>query len=138
MVNSVLAQKLESLRRCVIRIESKRLASVEALENDPDAQDILVLNISRAVQICVDIASHIISGSPEPMPNTMGETFISLVKLGIIEDDLADRLKRSVGFRNIAVHNYEKVSWAVVHAISTEHLDDFKLSAAAVSHFRKT
>lgn len=137
MVNSVLEQKLESLRRCVMRIKSKRLDSVEALTNDPDAQDILVLNISRAVQLCVDIASHIISTSPEPMPNTMGETFMTLVKLGIIEDELANRMKRSVGFRNIAVHNYEKVSWAVVHAISTEHLDDFRLFASAVNHTTK-
>lgn len=133
MANSVLEQKLESLRHCVVRIQSKRLDSVEALLNDQDTQDILVLNITRAVQLCVDIASHLISSSSEPMPNTMGDTFVTLTKLGYIDDALANKMKRSVGFRNIAVHNYEQVNWEVVHAISTQHLDDFKLFALAVN-----
>ena len=49
MDSLILAEKLESLRRCVRRLEEKRAASAEALAEDPDRQDILSLNISRAV-----------------------------------------------------------------------------------------
>lgn len=35
-------------------------------------------------------------------------------------------MKNAVGFRNIAVHNYEAINWFVVHAIATRHLDDFR------------
>lgn len=52
----VLEAKLESLRRCLSRVEQTCPATVEALEKDPDAQDILSLNLSRAIQICVDMA----------------------------------------------------------------------------------
>ena len=42
-----------------------------------------------------------------------------------IDSFIADRLQKSVGFRNIAVHEYRQVDWDVVYAITTEHLDDF-------------
>lgn len=45
----ILAEKLEALRRCVHRVEARRTATVAALEVDVDAQDILSLNLTRAV-----------------------------------------------------------------------------------------
>jgi hypothetical protein len=35
----ILAQKLESLRRCIQRVEEKTPSSVEQLITDPDVQD---------------------------------------------------------------------------------------------------
>ena len=64
----------------------------------------------------------------------MGEVFSTLAAIGVISGALAARLRAAVGFRNIAVHNYDRVDWAVVFAISTRHLDDFRPFAAAVQH----
>ena len=130
----VLHEKLESLARCVRRVKQKRPPSLDLLVADPDIQDILVLNLGRAVQLCVDIGSHLISATEAPAPQTMGEVFSTLAALGVISDELAARLRAAVGFRNIAVHNYDRVDWAVVFAISTRHLDDFREFAAAVQH----
>lgn len=44
---------------------------------------------------------------------------------GLPRPTLATRLRRAVGFRNIAVHNYRAVDWGIVHSIATMHLDDF-------------
>jgi hypothetical protein len=52
----VVEQKLESLRRCLLRIEEKCPDSPEMLARDLDAQDIVSLNLTRAVQLCVDLA----------------------------------------------------------------------------------
>ena len=128
----ILEEKLESLARCVRRVEQKRPPSLDLLVADPDIQDILVLNLGRAVQLCVDIGSHLISATDAPAPQTMGEVFSTLAALGVISDELAARLRAAVGFRNIAVHNYDRVDWAIVFAISTRHLDDFRKFAAAV------
>ena len=62
----------------------------------------------------------------------MGQSFDLLATGGIISPDLAQRMKRAVGFRNIAVHNYEAINWHVVHAIATRQLDDFREFAEAV------
>ena len=38
----------------------------------------------------------------------------------------------AVGFRNIAVHNYETINWHIVHSIVKKHLADFLEFAKAV------
>jgi uncharacterized protein YutE (UPF0331/DUF86 family) len=129
---ALITNKLESLMRCVRRIEAKRPNSIETLFQDFDIQDILVLNIERAVQLCVDICIHWISSLGRPAPQSMAAVFIEAAEVKLIPSPLAERLARSVGFRNVAVHQYEKIDWAIVYAIAWEHLDDFRLFSSYV------
>lgn len=132
MDREVIENKLESLRRCLARVEQKCPDSAEALERDIDAQDTITLNLTRAVQLSVDIGAHIIADRETPAPSTMGQTFDVLANTGSITDALAERLKKAVGFRNIAIHNYEVINWHIVYAIATSRLEDFKDYARAV------
>ena len=100
---------------------------------NPDAQDIVALNLTRAVQLCVDIGAHLIAGKEIPPPETMGSTFDVLADLKYITPALAMRLKKAVGFRNIAIHNYQTIDWEIVHAIATRNLNDFSDFAQAVA-----
>ena len=125
MDREVIEQKLESLRRCLQRVADKCPLASETLARDPDLQDIIALNLTRAVQLCVDIGAHLIAGMEVPPPDTMGQTFDTLARAGVIHEGLAMQLKKAVGFRNIAVHNYEEIDWAIVHAIAIHHLSDF-------------
>lgn len=109
MDRDVIAQKIESLRRCVLRVRQKCPATSEILASDVDAQDILTLNLTRAVQLCVDIGAHLIAASDHPTPDTMGQTLDVLAELGAIPPDVAARMKKAVGFGNVAVHNYEAI-----------------------------
>ena len=129
----VVAEKLESLRRCVQRIEDRRVQTAEALRADPDRQDVLSLNITRAVQLCVDLAAHVVSDTKQPAPQTMGETFDLLAAEGVISAALCKRMRGAVGFRNIAVHSYQAIDWDIVHAITHEGMDDFREFAAAIA-----
>ncbi len=133
MDRDVIEQKLESLRRCLCRIETKCPADAGTLVEDIDLQDIVALNLSRAVQICVDIGAHLISGMETPPPDTMGQTFDVLAREGILNNNLATNLKKAVGFRNIAVHNYESINWVIVHNIVRFHLADFTEFAKVVA-----
>jgi uncharacterized protein YutE (UPF0331/DUF86 family) len=133
MDREVIEQKLESLRRCLRRVADKCPPDAETLGRDPDLQDIIALNLTRAVQLCVDIGAHLIASREVPPPATMGQTFDTLVQVGIIHENLAMRLKKAVGFRNIAVHNYEAIDWAIVHSIARYNLDDFSEFAKNVA-----
>ncbi|MBL0009951.1 MAG: DUF86 domain-containing protein [Nitrosomonas sp.] len=132
MAWDVIEQKLESLRRALRRVEEKCPEDAIALAKNIDAQDILTLNLTRAIQLCVDIGAHLISQTELPSPETMGETFDTLSQLGVINTELAMRLKRAVGFRNIAVHNYEAINWNIVYSIAHLNLPDFEKFARAV------
>lgn len=126
-------QKLETLRYCIARIAEKCPTEPAQLESDADLQDIVVLNLTRSIQLCVDIASHLISASDEAAPATMGDALSKLAQLEILDNKLASKLRQAVGFRNIAIHNYDKVDWAIVHDICSRRLDDFRQFASAIS-----
>lgn len=128
----IVERKLDSLQRCLARIASRRPPDVETLEADIDLQDVLVLNLSRAVQVCVDLAAHLLSDLSLPPPETMGAAFDRLAQAGILDNDLSLRMKKAVGFRNIAVHAYDIIDWHIVFAIATERLVDFEQFARAV------
>lgn len=135
MDSYVLQTKLESLIRCVNRIKAQNISAVDELENDIDKQDVIILNLQRAVQICVDIGNHILLDFNSPTPSTMAETFRQMAKNNIISDSLSKDLGRAVGFRNIAVHQYEDIDCRIIFSIIKEHLDDFKLFAEAITKF---
>ncbi|MEE4300225.1 MAG: HepT-like ribonuclease domain-containing protein [Pseudomonadales bacterium] len=129
---AVIDRKLESLRRCLQRVEDRRPATLEALLGDADAQDILSLNLTRAVQLCVDIAAHVLADEDVPAPETMGGTFVALAAAGVLDTELAWRMRAAVGFRTVAIHSYQEIDWAIVFAIARERLGDFERFARAV------
>lgn len=133
MDREVIEQKLDSLQRCLRRIRDKCPADAKTLERDPDLQDIITLNLTRAIQLCVDIGAHRIAGMDIPPPDTMGFTFDALAQAGVIPANLAAQLKKAVGFRNVAVHNYTNIDWIIVHTIARHHLRDFTEFAKAIA-----
>ena len=132
MDKQLIEEKLESLRRSISRVDEKYLASKDSLLTDLDAQDVITLNLTRAVQLSVDIAAHIVSESNLTPPSTMAESFSKLNELSIINDDLEKKMIKAVGFRNVAVHNYEAIDWNIVKSICEHHLDDFKQFAKMI------
>lgn len=128
----VIMKKLEALGRCLARIRSNAPANATALKANMDAQDIIVVNLERAVQQCVDIGSHLLADVPGSSPSTMTAVFEELAKTSLIPDDLASKLTHAVGFRNIAVHEYDELDWDIVQSIITKGLVDFEVFARYV------
>lgn len=132
MDKEVLEAKIAALIRCVHRVKSQGILSLEDLEKNIDKQDIIILNLQRAVQICVDIGNHILLDYDTETPATMAETFRKLAQNKLIPQSVADNLSRAVGFRNIAVHQYENLDCKIIYAIITSHLDDFRNFASEI------
>ncbi|MHB8523808.1 MAG: type VII toxin-antitoxin system HepT family RNase toxin [Limisphaerales bacterium] len=125
-------EKLESLRRCLRRIVEKRPATAEALVDDYDLQDIIALNLERAIQICVDLAAMLIADRELTPPETMAGSFDCLQQAGVLSATLAERMKKAVGFRNIAVHSYQRIDWRIVFEICHRHVADFETFAGVI------
>lgn len=128
----IIEEKTESLRLCLQRVQEKTPDNVESLQSDVDLQDILVLNLTRAVQLCVDIGSHLISGSDMPAPTSMGDTFVKLEELKIVSSATRQAMQQAVGFRNLAVDQYEAINWALVWEIATLRVADVNQFCAEV------
>ena len=131
----ILGEKLESLRRCVRRVQDRTPPEIDGLIQDADLQDIVVLNLTRAIQLCVDIGSHIISETDETAPETMGSVFGALENLGAITPETREAMTKAVGFRNVAVHNYTAINWEIVFAICKKSLADFRRFAKEIDSY---
>lgn len=133
MDRDIVMRKLDSLARCVKRIEEKRPATVDELVADIDTQDILSINLERAVQMSVDIGAHLLADLSVPPPKTMGDVFTILVLEKLIPEETGLALRRAVGFRNLSVHAYDQVDWERVFDIVHGRLDDFRKFADAIT-----
>jgi len=132
MDRDIIMRKLDSLARCVSRIEEKRPATLEQLIHDIDTQDILSINLERALQVSVDIGTHVIADLLVPPPKTMGDVFAILVDEKLIPVETGLALRKAVGFRNLSVHAYDQVDWERGLDIVHNRLEDFRKFAAAI------
>ncbi len=135
MDDPILMSKLDTLSRCIVRIRTKTPKDAAALERDIDAQDIIVLNLERVVQVSVDMAAHVLARTDTRAPESMVESFDLLRQIGAIDDHAAERMGKAVGFRNLVVHEYARINWTAVFAIITNHLDDFRSFSRQILQF---
>lgn len=128
--------KITTIERCLARIAEVRGERRKDLL-PVDVEDIASLNLQRAIQAAVDLATHIASSEGYGTPDSTAGVFTLLQQRGVIEADLATRLRRMVGFRNIAVHEYQTVDPAILESILERHLGDLRiLTTQVLDHFR--
>lgn len=124
IVNDVIVNKLQTIKRCLMRIEEEYGGNPANLENFTK-QDAIILNIQRACEACIDLAMHIVSEKQWGIPQRSRDAFELLQEHGVIDEKITARLKAMVGFRNIAVHDYQSIQLPILQAIIEQHLSDF-------------
>lgn len=125
MPDDVALNKVASLERCVSRIREVYGGDDKSLYDDPTKQDSILLNIQRACEISIDLAMHIVRKRRLGVPQDSRDAFELLGASGLVDRELATTMKRMVGFRNVAVHEYDKLNLDIVKAIITQRLDEF-------------
>ena len=81
--------------------------------------------MQRACEVSIDLAIHLVRKRHLGVPQDSREAFQLLQDNGLLDQKLADSMKRMVGFRNVAVHEYANVNLEIVKSIITQHLDEF-------------
>jgi uncharacterized protein YutE (UPF0331/DUF86 family) len=136
LVNAdLVAVKLSDLAGRVARIRKSCPATASALATDADALDLVSFNLMLAVQICADIASHVIADEGWPVVKTLAGGFNRLSEHGVIAPTTAEALCKAVGLRNVVVHGYSGVNPDMVHVGATRGLHDLEAFAREVSQW---
>jgi uncharacterized protein YutE (UPF0331/DUF86 family) len=125
MTDDVLINKAATIERCVARAREEYNRNPATFASDFTRQDAAILNIQRACEAALDMGQHLIRRDRLGVPQSSRDVFALLAQAGRIENDLADAMKRIVGFRNIAVHQYQQLQIPITIAIITKHLDEF-------------
>ena len=134
MTRDVALGKLASIERSLERIRTVTGGSPGAVD-DLDVEEIVVLNLQRAIQATIDLAAHLISGRGWGLPDSLKAHFRILDEQKVIDRDLSGRLQAMVGFRNVAIHDYRAIDRAILKGILRERLTDFEALARAVKSF---
>jgi len=124
-VDDVLLNKAAAIERAVRRVREEHAGDDARLLDDQTRQDAIILNLQRACESSIDAAMHLVRIQRLGVPQESREAFELLERAGHLDGSLADRLKRMVGFRNIAVHDYQRLDIDIVRSIVHERLDDF-------------
>ncbi|MBP2242012.1 uncharacterized protein YutE (UPF0331/DUF86 family) [Cytobacillus eiseniae] len=135
-MNDVILNKTTTIERCVKRIHEV-YAGNRANLKDFTKQDSIILNIQRACEASIDLAMYLVSKHKLGVPKASREGFKLLQEAGLIDDALAKTLMNMVGFRNIAIHDYQTLNLDILQAILDNHISDFKEFAKVILQLEK-
>ena len=125
MADDVLINKAATIERCVARAREEYAANPDGFAANFSRQDAAILNIQRACEAALDMGQHLIRREKLGVPQSARDVFELLARGGCIDAELAASLKRMVGFRNIAIHDYQQLQLPITVSIITQHLDEF-------------
>lgn len=122
-MDDVIQIKVGTIEKCLKRIEEEARAD---WKRDFTHQDALLLNLEKACQATIDCASHIARKRKLGVPNISREVFTLLEEAKIIDKEMSSGLKKMVGFRNIAVHDYASLNLDILDSILKRELTVFR------------
>jgi len=135
-MNDILINKMATIQRCLKRINeefnSEQPNSDKEFRLNFTKQDSVVLNLQRACEASIDIANHIIKNRQLGVPQSARDSFQLLAQNQCILQSTAETLKKMVGLRNIAVHDYQALNIDIVIAVVRYHLQDFELFCSEI------
>jgi uncharacterized protein YutE (UPF0331/DUF86 family) len=123
--DDVLINKAATIERCVNRAREEYDKDPATFATDYTRQDAAILNIQRACEAALDMGQHLIRKHKLGVPQSSRDVFTLLAGAGFISADLADNLKKMVGFRNIAVHEYQHLQLKITEMVILNRLSDF-------------
>jgi uncharacterized protein YutE (UPF0331/DUF86 family) len=129
MADDVLINKAAAIERAVRRVREEYAGDDGNLLANQTRQDAIVLNLQRACESSIDAAMHLVRVHRLGIPQQTREAFDLLETARLVDAALADRLRKMVGFRNVAIHDYQKLNLDIVRSIVVDHLDDFLVFA---------
>jgi len=123
--DDVLIQKLASIERCLASVRRYVGDDLDRL-HDSMVLDAVVLNLQRACEMAIDAACREVSRRRLGIPTDSADAFTILERESLLSPPVAERMRRMVGFRNIAVHEYRRLDPAIVRTVVEHRLGDFE------------
>ena len=131
-MDDVFINKIAIIERSLKRINEVYLEVGSHLATDYTRQDSIILNLQRACEASIDLANYINKQKRLGIPQSSRDSFNILLKAGLLSEDVTNNLKKMVGLRNIAVHDYQELNLDIVKFIIENHLVDFQYFVSAV------
>lgn len=137
MSDDIVLSKISSIERCLNRISEEYTGKEDQFRTNLTVQDSILLNLQRACEASIDLANYLIKKNKLGSPQNSRESFDVLTQAKVIDPLLSDKMKRMVGFRNVAIHEYHTLSIDIVEKILQHNLSDFRLFTKQIFQSKK-
>ena len=117
--------KAERIRENLEKIRSKLKLSDEEIVKSDDHLSVLERHFQLMVDDAIDINHHFIKEGGYGIPDDLQSTFTVLGEHGVLPQDFASQIGKSVGLRNRIVHQYEDIKPAVFVESLRKNLGDY-------------
>jgi len=128
----LILRKLADLDQYLGQVSEYQDISAEQYQQEWKTQRIVERTLQLAIEVCLDIANHIIADRRLRVPATYAEVFAVIAEAGLLDQTERDAMVRMSGFRNLIVHEYARIDPAMVVRVLREHLGDFVRFKTAV------
>jgi uncharacterized protein YutE (UPF0331/DUF86 family) len=133
----LLGRKLSDLETYLKQLREFSGISAASYRNDWKTQRVVERTLQMLIELCIDIANHIISDKGMRLPTGYADTFTVLKENRVIGKGLFSTMERMAKFRNLIVHQYEEIDAAIVVSILKKNLNDFDKYKNTVLKFIK-
>ncbi len=129
---TLIGRKIAEMETYLSQIREFSKISVSAYKKDWKTQRIVERTLQIMIELCIDIANHLISDKSMRLPTGYADTFKVLIENQVISKNLFKTMEKMAKFRNVVVHQYEKIDPAIVVSILHRDLDDFRKYKKAI------
>jgi uncharacterized protein YutE (UPF0331/DUF86 family) len=130
-----MGRKMAQMGVYLSQVREYSRTSLASYRNDWKTQRIVERTLQILVELCIDMANHIISDQKMRFPDGYADTFKVLLENRVINQRLWSRMDKMAKFRNVIVHQYEKIDPAIVVSILQKYLADFEKFGKAITKF---
>ncbi len=131
-MDDVVINKAAIIERCIRRILEEYNGKETVWRENFTVQDSIILNLQRACEASIDLANLVVKKRKLGVPQNSRDSFDLLTKAAIIPEPLTVAMKHMVGFRNLAVYEYQSLNLDVIESIILYNLKDFEAYIKAI------
>ncbi|RPJ03907.1 MAG: DUF86 domain-containing protein [Deltaproteobacteria bacterium] len=131
----LIGRKLSQVDIYLSQMREYSRISVVRYKKEWKTQRIVERTLQILIEVCLDIANHIISDKGMRVPTGYADTFKVLSENRLIGKKLFETLEKMATFRNVVVHQYETIDPAIVVSILHRNLGDFEKYKRAVIRY---
>ncbi|MCK6527339.1 DUF86 domain-containing protein [Myxococcota bacterium] len=132
-------QRLERIEDLCGRLDELAARPWDAIAADAVLTAAMEHFVQVAIQSAIDAAAQVVVAEGWPVGGTYGDVFRTLADRGVLDRDLASRLSRAAGLRNVIVHDYLDLDDRRVHSGLARGTADLRALARALArHARRT
>ncbi len=128
----LLAERAMAVERHLNRVAQRLPDTGADLTAATDASDAVILHLWQATQVVIDLAASACFHFKLGAPSSYADAFQRLAGAAVIEPELASRLVRAAGFRNVVAHAYDQLDMLRVYRAAQSGPDDLRAFLGAL------